>query len=98
MKDSDDFETPASQPVWNHEGRASNHELSSTRHAARAAKIRQLGQPFDSGQKRRRNPACGTGVLLRDVRPKLSEVGDRAGGPDDDHARGAFRSFFRPHE
>jgi hypothetical protein len=40
----------------------------------------------------------GLGIVARDIRAEVSQVFDRARRPDDDHARGAFRSRFWPHE
>ena len=98
MKDRDDFEAVASQPVWNHVARAGNHELTRTGHSAWTTKIRQLRETFDGGPERHGDTASRLGVIARDVGTKVSKVADRARRPDDGHARGAFRSRFRPHE
>ena len=79
MKDRDDFEAGASQPVWKHVARAGNDELTRTDHSARTTKVRQLRQPFDGGQERHGDAARRVGVIARDGGTKVSKVADRAG-------------------
>ena len=98
IKDGDDLKAFTSQPVRNHVGCAWNHELAGAGDSSRAAKIRQPGQTFDSRQERYGNTGRCVGVVACDVSAKVSKVTDRARRPDDGHARGAFRSRFRPHE
>ena len=98
MKDRDDFEAVALQPVRNHVPCAGNDELTRTDQSSWTTKIRQLRQTFDGGKERHGDTARCARVIARDVSTKGSKVADRARRPDDGHARGAFRSRFRPHE
>ena len=98
MKNGDDFEPVASQPVRDEVRRARNDELTRAGHSAGATKMWEPGHAFDGGHERGGDTASRAGVLARDVRPKVSQVADRARRPDDGHARGALRSRFRPHD
>ena len=98
MKDGDDLESVAPQPVWNHVGCAWNHELARARDSPRTPEIRQHGQTFDRGKERLGYAGRRAGIVAGDVGPKVGQVTDRARRPDGGHARGAFRSRVLPHE
>ena len=66
VKDGDDFETVASQPVRNDKRSAGNDEFSGTGHSAGAANIRQGSQTVNRRQQRRGDPAGSAWVLVRD--------------------------------
>lgn len=98
VENCDDFETIASQPVGNHVRCARDDQLPRTGNSTRTAQVRQLGETFDSIEQCAGDSISGLWIILRDVRAKVGKVFDRPRRPDDDHARGAFRSRFRPHE
>jgi len=98
MKDGDDLEVFASQPVWDHIGGARNHELARAGDSSGASKIRQSSQTLYGRQERHGRTGRCVGIVARNAGPKIGQVRDRARRPDDGHARGAFRSRVRPHE
>src|SRR5215470_8593355 len=98
MKDCDNFETVASQPVGNHVGRARHDQFPRADYSTRTAQIRKLGEPLNANEQRLRYSIGGFGVVARDICAQVREVLDRLWRPNDVHARGAFRSRLRPHE
>jgi hypothetical protein len=78
VKDGDDFEAVATQPVRDHIRRIRNHQFPGARNSAGPTKIRQRRESFDRGQKRQRDSGGSGRVLARDVSAKVSKVGDRA--------------------
>jgi impB/mucB/samB family len=98
VENGDDLQTIASQPVGNHVPGARHHQFPCTCDSTRMAQIRQFSETLDCVEQRESNLVGGIGVVARNVRTEVSQMFDRSRRPDDDHARGAFRSRLRPHE
>jgi hypothetical protein len=98
MENRQDLYALLPEPVRDDVSRAGDDEFTGAGYAAWSAKVWQLGQALDCIQQSDGDPIGGLRMVLGDVRPQVCQVPDRAGRPDDDHARGAFRSRFRPHE
>ena len=98
VENGDNLQAIASQPVRDHVPGARHHQFPCTYDSTRTAQIRQFSKTLDCVEQRGSNLVGGFGVVARNVRTEVSQMFDRSRRPDDDHARGAFRSRLRPHE
>ena len=98
MEHRDDFQTLAAHSVRNHVPCTWHDELTSPGYPTGTPEMRQLGQPIDRSEQCRSRAGRRGWVLAADIGAKISEMADRPKRPDHNHARGAFRSRFLPHD
>jgi len=98
VEDADDLEPVTAEPVGDHVWCAWDDQFPGAGDSTRAAQIRQLSEPLNRVEQRPGDSVGGVGVIARKVGTEVSQMFDRPRRPDDDHARGAFRSRLRPHE
>lgn len=98
VKYRDDLQAPAPHPIRDHVRRAGHDNFPGASDAPWPTQGRQFGESFHSRKERETRAGGRVRVFARDVVPKVNQMPDRAGRPDDGHARGALRSDFRPQE
>jgi hypothetical protein len=74
VKDRDNFEAVASEPIRDHVRGAWDHQFAGARDAAGATEIGQFGETGDGLEQRACDATGSLWIVVRDMRPEMRQV------------------------